>query len=111
LRRAGLPGVTLLIRHLCGDWGQVDPKRALVNRWAIAQVKDHPKPVISRFPLSAETRVWLITRHPHTPGRRQTTFILSREADTQPRPKAELVKARAARYRRKVRPLQKGRVK
>lgn len=86
LRRVGLHGVALLARHLAGDWGQVDPKRDQVNRWAIAQVKEHNKPVISRFPLSAEEWVLLITRHLYTPGRRETTFILRCEADTQSRP-------------------------
>lgn len=86
LRRAGLHGVALLARHLTGDWGQIDPKRDQVNRWAMAQVKEHNKPVISRFPLSAEEWVLIITRHLHTPGRRETTFTLRCAADAQPRP-------------------------
>lgn len=115
LRRAGQYGVTLLARHLTGEWGQVDLKRSQVNRWAIAHTQDHNKPVISRFPLSAEERILIITRHLHTPGRRKTTFILSREAETQPRPRAELVKrkeqAQAKQARRPVKAVKPGRVK
>lgn len=115
LRRAGRHGVTLLARHLSGEWGQVDLKRSRVNRWAIAHTQDHNKPVISRFPLSAEERILIITRHLHTPGRRETTFILSRETEAQPRSQAELVKRKeqvqAKRERRPVKAIKPGRVK
>lgn len=115
LRRAGLHGITLLARHLTGEWGQVDLKRSRVNRWAIAHTQDHNKPVISRFPLSAEERILIITRRLHTPGRKETTFVLRRKAGAAPRPKTELVKRReqvqAKRERRPVKAIKPGRVK
>ncbi|MCL4303969.1 MAG: hypothetical protein KJ077_50260 [Anaerolineae bacterium] len=115
LRRAGVHGVSLLARHLTGEWGQVDLKRSRVNRWAIAHRQDHNKPVISRFPLSPEERILIITRRLHTPGRRETTFILSREAEARPRPKTELVRrrgrAKSKRERQPVKAVKPGRVK
>lgn len=115
LRRAGVHGVSLLARHLTGEWGQVDLKRSRVNRWAITHTQDHNKPVISRFSLSAEERILIITRRLHTPGRKETTFVLRREAEAQPRPKTELVKRReqvqAKRERRPVKAIKPGRVK
>lgn len=77
LRQAGLHGITLIGRHIRGEWGHVDEKRRRVNRWAISHPQEERRlPVISRFALSDGRQVAVITRHVHTPAERQTHLCL-----------------------------------
>ena len=76
LRRADEQGIALLLRHLSGDWGDVDEKRRQVNQWAIVHRYPHNKPVISRYLLSGERQILITTRHLHLPGKRQTVLSL-----------------------------------
>jgi hypothetical protein len=76
LRRARVQGIALLVRHLSGDWGEIDDKRQQVNHWAITHRCAHHRPVISRYRLPGGGQVMLITRRLHVRGQRQTTFSL-----------------------------------
>lgn len=77
LRQAGLHGITLIGRHVRGEWDHVDEKRRRVNRWAISHPQDERRlPVISRFALPDGRQVAVITRHVHIPAKRQTRLCL-----------------------------------
>lgn len=76
LHQAGMQGITLIGRHVQGEWGHVDEKRRL-NWWAITHPQDGRRlPVISRFILPDGRQVAVITRHVHTPAKRQTRLTL-----------------------------------
>ncbi len=71
----GVDPMELLLRHVCGDWGNVHPDDAMQNALAIA----NGTRILSSYTLdgsrSVGTRsseIWLITGH----DRELTTFLL-----------------------------------
>ncbi len=94
LARAGVQGVTLICRHITGQWGDIDPRRQRLNRWALTQPQAEPRlPIISRYSLPGGRQVMLITYHARSSARRRTQLVLwppalktSLEEELQPGP-------------------------
>lgn len=57
LERASAPILTLLRRHVTGDWGDVSPGDARLNDEAIAEGTR----LLSAYVLSTGVKVWIIT--------------------------------------------------
>lgn len=76
LKAANAHGIVLLSRHLTGDWGVVDEKRQLVNRWAATNKEPHNKKIISRYMLSDRIQVAIITSHVNDRRLRRTDIVL-----------------------------------
>jgi len=51
----------LIIRHLCGDWGDVDASDARANERALNP--NDPLRVFSVYKLSPDDTLWVITEH------------------------------------------------
>ena len=60
-----------LYRHLCGDWGDLDPEDHAANDHAL----EHDERLFSVYTLSTGVRVWIITEF----DRSLTTFLLPEE--------------------------------
>lgn len=60
-----------LARHVTGDWGDVDPHDAAEN----ARSVEAGYRILSAYPLTETTRVWVITEH----DRSATTILLPDE--------------------------------
>ncbi len=60
-----------LLRHLSGDWGELDPEDKRENEHRL----EHGSRLLSAYQLPDGTRVWLITEA----DRSQTTFLLPEE--------------------------------
>lgn len=84
LKAANAHGIVLLSRHLTGDWGQVDEKRQLVNRWAATHKEPHNKKIISRYMLSGGTQAAIITTHVNDRRQRRTDIALWPEVAASP---------------------------
>ena len=63
--------LTLLARHLSGDWGGVPIEDAQLNDQALQSEGR----VLSSYPLGSNTRIWVITEW----DRSMTTFLLPEE--------------------------------
>jgi hypothetical protein len=63
--------LSLLQRHLRGDWGDVSPDDAHANWQALV----HGGRILSSYPLGPEVRLWLITEA----DRQATTALLPEE--------------------------------
>lgn len=63
--------LTLLARHLCGDWGDLPEADARLNDTAL----ETGGRLFSSYPLGGDTRIWLITEQ----DRSATTFLLPSE--------------------------------
>ena len=63
--------MTLLQKHLTGDWGSVDPDDAKANDDA---VRDGDR-ILSSYRIGEQVRVWIITES----DRSVTTFLLPSE--------------------------------
>ncbi len=61
----------LLIRHVCGDWGDLDEHDRKVNEYAL----EHGQRLLSAYTLSDGTKILVITEA----GRNATTFLLPEE--------------------------------
>jgi hypothetical protein len=61
----------LLIRHVCGDWGDLDAHDREVNEYALL----HGQRLLSAYTLSNGTKIWVITDG----DRSVTTFLLPEE--------------------------------
>lgn len=57
LKDAQVEPVTLLGRHVTGDWGELDPEDARANEAALA---DEAR-VLSSYPVKGSEKVWIIT--------------------------------------------------
>lgn len=57
LKDAQVEPVTLLGRHVTGDWGELDPEDARANEAALA---DEAR-VLSSYPVKGDEKVWVIT--------------------------------------------------
>lgn len=68
---AGINPVTLLERHVRGDWGDVPPEDARENELSIREGFR----ILSSYPLPTGETIWLITEA----DRSATTFLLSEE--------------------------------
>jgi hypothetical protein len=69
--RTGDEPLTLLARHLSGDWGDVPEEDAQENEYSISRRLR----ILSAYTLSDGTKVWLITEA----NRSATTFLLPSE--------------------------------
>lgn len=63
--------LTLLARHLAGDWGVLSAEDAQLNDEAL---KSDGR-LLSSYPLGGDTRIWVITER----DRSVTTFLLPSE--------------------------------
>lgn len=68
MAEAGIEPITLLKRHLSGDWGDVHPDDAALNDYAVK----HAERILSSYTLTTGKRVWIITEC----DRSVTTFLL-----------------------------------
>jgi hypothetical protein len=68
---AGDDPLAYLIRHLSGDWGEVDPDDWKANDWSLL----HGERLLSVYRMSDATRFWVITEA----DRSVTTFLLPEE--------------------------------
>ena len=71
LQQLGLSPLTLIQRHVHGDWGCVPIDDAEQNRWAL----NNGARLLSSYQLAANTRVWVITEA----DRSATTLLLPEE--------------------------------
>lgn len=71
LLSAGQSPLPFLMRHLSGDWGEVDEEDARTNELAVS----HGRRIMSVYRTRRGTRLWLITEA----DRSATTFLLREE--------------------------------
>jgi len=71
LERAGVAPQTLLLRHVRGDWGDLDEDDKCANELALTQGER----LLSAYKLSTGERVWIITEW----DRSATTILLPSE--------------------------------
>lgn len=60
-----------LVRHVIGDWGELDAEDRQANDAALV----HGSRILSSYRLQGEHRIWLITEADHS----ATTFLLPEE--------------------------------
>ncbi len=60
--------ITLLSRHLTGDWGDIDTEDAKTNDEAVK----HQNRILSSYPVGKDKKVWIITEW----DRSVTTILL-----------------------------------
>lgn len=72
-----LEGMTLLLRHITGDWGDVDEHDRAANDQAVEHEGDHEcqERVLSAYTTKLGTKIWIITEW----DRSVTTFLLPDE--------------------------------
>ena len=68
LREAGRTAEEFLLRHVCGDWGDLDTDDRLANDWAILQ-EDR---ILSSYAIAIDVTVWVLTES----DRSVTTLLL-----------------------------------
>ena len=69
---AGDDPLAYLIRHLAGDWGEVDAEDRNANEWSLV----HGERLLSAYTMSdGKTKFWIITER----DRSATTFLLPEE--------------------------------
>lgn len=72
LEQCGDAPAPYLDRHICGDWGDVDPDDRLANEDAVLSGDR----ILSVYRMSDGTRFWIITEAVDDTGKRQTTTLL-----------------------------------
>lgn len=70
-KAAGDDPVAFLIRHMCGDWGEVNAEDATANDLSLIRGER----LLSAYTMSSGTRFWIITER----DRSYTTFLLPTE--------------------------------
>lgn len=68
MAEAGIEPITLLKRHITGDWGDVCAEDSKTNDYAAA----HGERILSSYTLTTGKRIWIITEW----DRSVTTFLL-----------------------------------
>jgi hypothetical protein len=63
--------LAFLVKHIAGDWGEVDPDDWKANEWSLA----NGERLLSVYMMSNGTRFWIITER----DRSYTTFLLPEE--------------------------------
>ena len=71
MKEAGDNPASLLLRHLAGDWGELDAHDTQENEFAL----EHGLRLLSAYRLSDGTKIWVITES----DRSATTFLLPEE--------------------------------
>lgn len=71
LEAADVNPLDLLVRHVCGDWGDVPPEDAQENELSVREGFR----ILSSYTLHTGERIWLITEA----DRSATTFLLPSE--------------------------------
>ena len=71
LQAAGKQPLDYIIRHLTGDWGDLDEHDRLVNERALL----HGGRLLSSYIVAADQRIWVISEH----DRSATTILLPQE--------------------------------
>lgn len=69
--KAGVNLAELLVRHIKGDWGDLDKHDKKENDFAVTQNLR----ILSSYTLPDETKIWVITEA----SRETTTFLLPEE--------------------------------
>ena len=72
LDEAGVSPASLLVRHVSGDWGDLDDEDKRANDVAL---KDGSR-VLSAYILPTDEKVWTITEAQDEDGRRSATTLL-----------------------------------
>ena len=72
LRSHGVSPTSLLDRHSCGDWGEIDAEDQGLNEQAL-RTGDR---LLSVYPIAEGVMVWVITEAADTDGQRPATTIL-----------------------------------
>ena len=78
MREAGTNGLSLIYRHIRGDWGEAID----AGQWAINEdvVNGGPEEeIVSRYLYPDDVQIVLITSYPHTPSLRWTEICLPEE--------------------------------
>jgi hypothetical protein len=81
IREAGATALTLLCRHLTGDWEGISEKQTALNRQTIETCSDLAD-IVSRYRLAADVEVVIITYYPASPSLRWTDICLAEEVIT-----------------------------
>jgi hypothetical protein len=71
MEEAGENPASLLLRHLSGDWGELDEHDIRENEFSL----EHGLRLLSAYRLSNGTKIWIITEA----DRSATTFLLPEE--------------------------------
>ena len=71
LAEAGIHPLTLIGRHVAGDWGDLDREDWRMNNWSVK----NGERILSNYPLPNGVRVWIITEA----DRSVTTLLLPDE--------------------------------
>ena len=71
MKEAGDNPASLLLRHVSGDWGELDAHDIQENEFAL----EHGLRLLSAYRLSDGTKIWVITES----DRSATTFLLPEE--------------------------------
>lgn len=72
MKEAGISPLTLLARHISGDWGELDPEDVKANEISLTPVGGR---IFSAYDLPSKERIWVITEW----DRSSTTFLLPQE--------------------------------
>jgi hypothetical protein len=70
-QKSGEEPATYIDRHVCGDWGELDPHDKALNDRGV----DGGDRIFSSYRLKDRTKVWIITEH----DRSVTTVLLPDE--------------------------------
>lgn len=71
LQQAGISAASLLCRHQCGDWGDLENEDLAENKLALNQGLR----IFSSYQITEATRIWVITES----DRSVTTLLLPEE--------------------------------
>ena len=71
MEEAGDNPASFLVRHLSGDWGELDAHDTQENEFAL----EHGLRLLSAYRLSSGSKIWVITEA----DRSATTFLLPEE--------------------------------
>lgn len=78
LRVVGTNGLSLICRHICGDWGEaIDAGQWTINEDVVDGGPEEE--IVSRYLFPDDVEIVLITSYVHTPSLRWTEICLSEE--------------------------------
>jgi hypothetical protein len=78
MREAGTNGLSLIYRHIRGDWGEaIDADQRAINEDVVDGGPEEE--IVSRYLFPGDVEIVLITSYPHTPSLRWTEICLPEE--------------------------------
>ena len=77
IKKGGATGLTLLCRHITGQWGVIDARQQVINEAAVNGGSEQE--IVSRHALADGIEIVLITSYPRTPSLRWTEICLPDE--------------------------------